>query len=154
MRACGCIVSGWLRPIRLQRNVCLYTMGSRFPKHTAHVCGLDNLLSFFPWCKSLQDFNLWTKDCHLHENSKFPTLLLSQPSCYFHLPRRGVSLSPGKTMPGCLPAAVQGGPGRGCQAASSLWELGCGSKPYSSALLLFMREVSKDIKYFESSLVA
>lgn len=43
---------GWLSAIRLQRDICLYTMGSSFPKHTTHVCSLDNLLSFCPCCKS------------------------------------------------------------------------------------------------------
>lgn len=70
-------------------------MGSSFPKHT-HMCAA--LITFHPsCCKSLEDFT--AGDCHLHETSKFLTLFLSQPSWYFHLPRGGVFLSPGKTMP-------------------------------------------------------
>ena len=70
-------------------------MGSSFPKHT-HMCVA--LITFHPsCCKSLEDFT--AGDCHLHETSKFLTLFLSQPSWYFHLPRGGVFLSPGKTMP-------------------------------------------------------
>ena len=118
VRPCSSIVS-WLRAIRSQRNVCLYTMGSSIPKHCAHVRGVDNLLSYFPCCKFLEDFNLQARDCHLYENIKFLPLLLSHPSWDFPLALGGVSLSPGETMLGCVPGAVEGSPVGSCPAAES-----------------------------------
>lgn len=92
IKSCGSIVSQLLRAIRLQ-TVCLYTMRSRFPKHTALVAGLDNLLAFLSPCKSLEDFNLQAEIIIFKKTWSFQRDSLSILSQGFKVSRAGISLT-------------------------------------------------------------